>query len=107
MTTDNDANVNIARVSVKPKPFWKRNPTLWFMQIEAQFELAGITTDSTKFNHVLASVESDILNTVSDIITQPPSADKYATIKSRLIAAHSESEESKIRTLLQGIEIGD
>ena len=98
---------SISGVSVVPPPFWKPEPALWFAQVEAQFEIAGITTDSTKFNHVISAIESDVLASVSDLILQPNDGDKYATLKQRLIDLHSESQESKIRTLLQGIELGD
>ncbi|GBM11813.1 hypothetical protein AVEN_188636-1, partial [Araneus ventricosus] len=52
-------------------------------------------------------VDSEILNSVSDIILRPPDIDKYTILKKRLIELHSESEASKIRTLLQGLEHGD
>lgn len=97
----------VANVGVKPPPFWKSNPALWFVRLEAQFDLARITVDSTKFNHVLSAMDSDILNSVSDIVIRPPENDKYETLKTRLIAVHSESQSSKIRTLLQGVELGD
>lgn len=98
----------VARVALKLPPFWKSNPTLWFAQLEAQFTIAGITVDATKFYHVISVVESDILNTVSDIILNPTDeTNKYAKLKERLINLHSESEESKIRSLLQGQELGD
>lgn len=100
-------SANITRVAVKPPPFWKPNPTLWFAQLEAQFSIAGITADSTKFYHVISAVESDILNSVSDLILKPPAEKKYEALKQRLIDLHSESQESKIRTLLQGLELGD
>ncbi|XP_035223556.1 uncharacterized protein LOC118196236 [Stegodyphus dumicola] len=48
-----------------------------------------------------------ILNSVCDIVLHPPVTGKYDTLKTRLIELHSESEESKIRTLLQGLELGD
>ncbi|GBM31591.1 hypothetical protein AVEN_198455-1 [Araneus ventricosus] len=38
---------------------------------------------------------------------KPPGSDKYTTSKNRFIELHSESEASKIRTLLQGLELGD
>lgn len=102
-----EAPQDIARVAVKPPPFWKINPTLWFAQLEAQFKIANITVDDTKFNHVVSAIETDVLNSVSDIILNPPQHEKYNTLKNRLIELHSESQESKIRTLLQGIELGD
>lgn len=97
----------IASVAVKPPPFWKSNPALWFVRLESQFSLAGITVDDTKFNYVISAVDSDILNSVSDIILKPPENEKYKTLKEKLIDLHSESEASKIRTLLQGLELGD
>ncbi|GBO30382.1 hypothetical protein AVEN_183337-1 [Araneus ventricosus] len=100
-------DATIARVGVKLPSFWKANPALWFVQLEAQFALAGITVDDTKFNHVISAVDSEILNSVSDIILRPPDIDKYTILKKRLIELHSESEASKIRTLLQGLELGD
>lgn len=97
----------LARVAVKPPAFWKANPALWFVRLESQFTLAGITSDETKFNYVISAVDSDILNSVSDIILKPPENEKYKSLKEKLIDLHSESEASKIRTLLQGLEIGD
>ncbi|XP_015925323.2 uncharacterized protein [Parasteatoda tepidariorum] len=100
-------NQSVAHVAVKAPPFWKNNPALWFVRLEAQFDLAKITADITKFNHVLSAVESDILNYVSDLVLKPPENDKYEALKKRLVELHSESEASKIRTLLQGLELGD
>lgn len=110
MMTDTAETENanqIAYVGVKPPPFWKTNPSLWFLRLEAQFALAKITCETTKFNYVVAAVDADILSSVSDIIVTPPTDTPYDTLKKRLIESHSESEDSKIRTLLQGVELGD
>ncbi|XP_015925373.1 uncharacterized protein [Parasteatoda tepidariorum] len=97
----------ISRMTVKPPPFWKNNPKLWFAQIDAQFEIAGITREDTKFNHVVAAVESRILDSIQDLIISLPGSDKYSVLKTRLIEIYAESETSKLRTLLQGVELGD
>ncbi|XP_071038418.1 uncharacterized protein, partial [Parasteatoda tepidariorum] len=97
----------ISRVAIKPPPFWKNNPVLWFAQLESQFSISQISTDATKFHHVVAAIESDILNSVQDLVLNPPAANKYTALKNRLISIFSESEASKIRTLLQGLELGD
>lgn len=102
-----DAQSQVAHVAVKPPPFWKCNPTLWFVRLEAQFSLAGITSEITKFNHVVAALDADILTSVTDLLMNPPKASPYEALKKRLIDSHSESETSKIRTLLQGLELGD
>ncbi|XP_054711139.1 uncharacterized protein LOC129220734 [Uloborus diversus] len=106
-TTEENSDKQIAYVGIKPPPFWKSNPQLWFLRLEAQFTLANITNEITKFNHVVAAVDADILTSVSDIIVNPPKEKPYETLKQRLINSHSESEESKIHTLWQGVELGD
>lgn len=97
----------VANIAVRPPPFWKTNPALWFARLEAQFALGNISVDSTKFNFVLSVIDSDILHSVSNLVLSPPAKDKYEAIKARLIELHSESDASKIRTLLQGLELGD
>ncbi|GFV69160.1 transposon Ty3-I Gag-Pol polyprotein [Trichonephila clavipes] len=106
MPNESDSN-QISHVAVKPPPFWKHNPALWFVRLEVQFDLAKILNDTTKFNYVLSAVESDILNSVSDLVLKPPENRKYEALKNRLIEVHSETEDSKIRTLLQDLELGD
>lgn len=107
ITPSDVSDAQIAHVSVKPPPFWKSHPTLWFVRLESQFSLAKITAEETKFNHVVAALDADVLFSISDIILTPPTTDPYKTLKKRLIDCHSESEASKIRTLLQGLELGD
>ncbi|GBM53142.1 hypothetical protein AVEN_90396-1 [Araneus ventricosus] len=104
-------DATIARVGVKLPSFWKANLLLWFVQLEVQFALDGITVDGTKFNHVISAVDSEILIIFviyySDIILRPSDIDEYAILTKCLIELHSESETSKIRILLQGLELGD
>ena len=97
----------VSRVSVKVTPFWKQNSELWFKQIEAQFSNSKITDDLTKYNHVVALVESNILSCVSDVILRPPATDLYKTLKKRLIKEFTESEYKKIDRLLNELQIGD
>ncbi|GFV20549.1 retrovirus-related Pol polyprotein from transposon 297 [Trichonephila clavipes] len=106
MPNECDSN-QISHVAVKPPPFWKHNPALWFVRLEAQFDLAKILNYITKFNYVLSAVESEILNYVSDLVLKAPENGKYEALKKRLIEGHSESEDSKIRTLLHGLELRD
>ncbi|XP_023225749.1 uncharacterized protein LOC111626567 [Centruroides sculpturatus] len=103
----NDDHRHIAHVAIRPPPFWKGNPNLWFAQLEAQFSINNITVDDTKFKHVVAAIEPEILNLVQDLILNPPNQNKFSMLKARLIDIYSESETSKIRTLLQGLELGD
>lgn len=97
----------LARVAVKCPQFWKDNPIIWFSQVESQFITSGITQDNTKYHIVVASIETEILAQVSDIITSPPVNDMYKTLKNRLIEVFSDSEERRLKKLLQDIDLGD
>lgn len=97
--------MQLARVAMKPPPFWKPDPKLWFLQVEAQFNRAGITTDDTKYYTLVAEIDSSILKCASDIIMAPPEISKYETLKARLIAEFSESEDSRFKRLFDDLSI--
>jgi hypothetical protein len=81
-TAQNAAEESIAvnRVTVKTPPFWKGDPSIWFAQIEAQFALSGISSDTTKYYHVISAVDTEILTQVTNIIQTPPPTDRYTDI---------------------------
>ncbi|GBN26809.1 hypothetical protein AVEN_90463-1 [Araneus ventricosus] len=102
-----DSSPAVARVSFKAPPFWKRNPKLYFAQIESQFTIAGITKDETKYHHVVAAIETDVIAQVSDIILNPPEELKYEALKERLIEQFADSETRRLKLLLQELQLGD
>lgn len=95
------------RFTIKPIQFIKTAPKLYFLQMEAQFSLAGITRDDTKYNHVLGSLDPTYLTSVLDIIENPPTDNKYEAIKNRIITEFQQSDQHKLRILLREIELGD
>lgn len=97
----------VYKVSIKPPQFVKNDPELFFLQMEAQFRNSGITADQTKFDHVIASLEPTYVKATADIIRSPPKENKYDEIKRRLIDEYTDSEQRKLRRLLQEIELGD
>ena len=82
------AVIAAAHINKLPE-FWPDDPTLWFEQIEALFEINGITVDKTKFSYILA-YES-----------------RYEKFKTRVIQGFSTSEEAKLRKLFKGQNLGD
>ena len=65
ITTATTGDIN--HVSVKPPPFWSNNPTFWFIQLEAQFSLARVTADETKYAYVVNSLTETLFNEVQDM----------------------------------------
>lgn len=97
----------VSHIAVKIPPLWKANIKLWFIQVESNFSLAKITNDVTKYNHLISSIDPETLSSVSDILFSPPATDKYETLKSRLIAEFSASENEQIRRLISELHLGD
>ena len=104
---DLDKDIEIGRVSVKIPPFWPNNAKLFFFQVEANFSIAKITNEVTKFNTIVAALDSETLMHVSDIVFKPPTENPYTVLKNRLISEFELSEGKKIKTLLQDLDLGD
>ena len=87
-------------------PFWPDRPAVWFAQAEAQFELASITRQRTKFNYVVSQLNQQLAAEVEDIITSPPEREPYDRLKAELVRRLSTSREQRVRQLSHE-EMGD
>lgn len=96
----------LCKVVMRVPPFWPEEPEIWFAQVEGQFEVSKITTDSTKFYYVSSNLDPLYAKEVKDIITSPPTTDKYKKLKEELIKRLSASRERKIQQLLMHEELG-
>lgn len=97
----------IAKVSVRIPPFWTINPAMWFSQVEAQFAISGISNDFTRYNTVVGAMDSSVLMHVSDILLGPVQQRSYKTLKERLIQQFADSEQQRLRKLLQDLSLDD
>jgi hypothetical protein len=105
-TTDNSAPAEVSTVAVRLPPFWAERPAVWFAQAEAQFALAGISSEQTKFYYVISQLERQYASEVEDIIISPPERDPYTMLKTELVKRLSPSKEERIHQLL-ALEMGD
>nr|XP_042900933.1 uncharacterized protein LOC122269874 [Parasteatoda tepidariorum] len=105
--TASESVADVARVAFKAPPFWRANPEVWFIQLESQFVVSGISADDTKYHCVVSALDGDVLTLISDIIRQPPTDNKYETIKNRIIANYADSETARLKMLLKDLELGD
>ena len=97
----------VAAVSVKLPEYWPLDPDIWFMQVEAQFSTKGITAELTKYNYIVAALQPEIAQEVRDILSSIPSSKPYETLKAELIKRTSESQQKRLKKLLQTEELGD
>ena len=94
-------------VSVKLPEFWKNDPNMWLAQEEAQFHLARITQDETKFWHIVARIDQSVICHISDLVNTPPVINKYRAVKDRLISRFALSLQARIEQLLGSSDLGD
>lgn len=107
MEVQDSNKLEISRVAVKPPPFWQEKPHLWFLSLESQFFTAGIKTNETKYHYVVSALSGEILEQISDVLSQPLTESSYELLKTRLISCYSASASQKLRKLLSGLDLGD
>ena len=78
-------------VSLKLPTFWSSQHEVWFAQAEAQFNLRKITAD-TKYYYVLVALDQPTATRLLDLISHPPTDDKYTPALSILSASVKGSE---------------
>jgi len=56
---------------LKLPPFWPANPELWFAQVEVQFSCHRITSQRSRFDHIVVSLSPDYAGEVRDVLLRP------------------------------------
>lgn len=102
-TTDHD----VSAVSFRLPPYWDRNPSIWFLQAESQFVLSGVRTEQRKYHLVVSALSPAAAEEVCDLLSGPPSATPYSTLKAALLERTTVSQRSRIQQLLSAEELGD
>ncbi|KAM9425560.1 uncharacterized protein KZ484_010848 isoform 1-T2 [Pholidichthys leucotaenia] len=97
---DASETAHTSAVTVKLPEFWESDPNSWFQQAEAQFALAGITADETKFYHIVARLDAATSRCTRSVIQQPPAHDKYKELKATLIESFIPSAEERAGKIL-------
>ncbi|XP_037508688.1 uncharacterized protein LOC119385287 [Rhipicephalus sanguineus] len=87
--------------------YWPKNPRVWFSQVEARFQLRRITSQESKYLHVVAALPPDIADAIDDVLASPPSEKAYDELKSIVLKRLEASEQSRLQQLLSHEELGD
>jgi hypothetical protein len=85
--------------------FWAQRAAMWFAQAEAQFSLAGISNERTKFNYVISQLDQRYAAEVEDMITSPPHQDPYSKLRT-LLKRLSLSREQRAHRIITLEEMG-
>lgn len=99
---------NEAGISNLPIPsFWSNRPDLWFLQIEMQFKLKKIQTSNVRYSYLVSFLPPEVMETVSDFLLNPPDDEKYEKLKQLLISRSQDTEEKRLDSLLNKIDLGN
>ncbi|XP_043263717.1 uncharacterized protein LOC122403957 [Colletes gigas] len=105
------AALNVGRIDSYRTPkipgFFRDDPALWFYQVEASFRTARVTDERTKADSIVAALDSEIIASFRDLITNSSLENPYTQIKERVLATYSASSESRLRKLLLGQVLTD
>lgn len=92
----------IAAVAVKAPPFYRNNPDAWFCTLESQFQLARITSEETKFHHLVSNLPEDI----ASVLLSSETAADYEALKDSVCNMMQKSQQEKINEILATSDLG-
>ncbi|KAM7285241.1 hypothetical protein ISCGN_032199 [Ixodes scapularis] len=98
---------SLAAFQIKLPAFWAKNATVWFAQVEAQFQLHHITSQTTKYLHVVSSLPAELADELENILAAPATSNQYDLLKAAILARKTPSERSRLQHLLNMEELGD
>ena len=84
-------------VAAKFPPYFD-SPTIWFSQIEAIFQISNISSDRTKFLHLIANLPPNILLEFEDLLDSSKSA-AYSNLKDAILKSRSKPASFHIQKL--------
>ena len=99
--------MSIEAVALKLPTFWTTCPLAWFAQTEGQFALRNLSSDDTRYFHVVAALDSQTATRDLSVIASPPLTNKYEALESFLCSAFGLSETERANTLLDLSGLGD
>ncbi|XP_039968447.1 uncharacterized protein LOC120780253 [Bactrocera tryoni] len=93
---------------VKLPDFVEEHTDLWFWQVEAAFEAAGIVSDKKRYYTIIGQLPTHVMYKLADFRTNPPARNEmYKNLKARIINEFADSTQTKLTKLLSDLSLGD
>lgn len=105
------ANTSVAKPNATIKthlpPLRPKLPLVWFLQIEAQFQLTRIISQPSCYLHVVSCLPSETSNELGDTFIDSPEEDQYSHFKAIVLTRKPDSVRSRLQQLLTTKELAD
>jgi hypothetical protein len=104
-----DGDQHVAHVAFKIPDFWPHDPNTWFRKIESKFGICNITQSSTKYDHLLSALPTEICSNINDSLAEidENAADAYEQLKALLMSRYTKDRWARAFELHKFPEIGD
>ncbi|KAH6932499.1 hypothetical protein HPB50_006444 [Hyalomma asiaticum] len=97
---------DVAALQLHLPTFWRNNPQLWFAQVEATFDFHHISSEISRFLHLLCNLSPEMAQVVTDVIAAPLNDASYQRLKQSILYHTTTSESARLRHLLTSEELG-
>jgi hypothetical protein len=98
---------DVHAVAIKLPTFWTSQPSIWFIQAEAQFNIRKVTEDSTKYYYVVSALDQTTASRIMDVLQHPPDEGLYDNLKKRLLETFGQTRRDRASKLLHLNGLGD
>ena len=98
--------MSVSRIEAKMPKFLPDQPTIFFVMAEAQFTLRNVTSDDAKYCHVVSALPPEVVSRIVDLVTAPPTTNKYDTLKQRLTRSYAKTPAERATKLLEIADLG-
>jgi hypothetical protein len=97
----------VSAIACKLPTFWSSNPKQWFRTAESNFHVSGISSEVTRYHHVIKSLTSDVVSELEDVLDDQSTADNYTALKAIILERFTSTTEEKLRRLVSQEAMGD
>ncbi len=99
----------MAHETFKIPDFWPHDPNTWFRKMESKFRICNITQSSTKHDHLLSALPTEICSNINDSLAEinENAADAYEQLKGLLMSSYTKDRWARAFELHKFLEIGD
>ena len=99
----------MGHVAFQITDFWPHDPTTWFRKMESKFRICNIRQSSTKYDHLIYALPTDICSSINDSLPEidENTADAYEQLKALLMSRYTMDSWARAFELHKFPEIGD
>jgi hypothetical protein len=100
---------HVGHVAFRIPDFWPHEPTTWCRKIESKFRICNIRQSSTKYDHLLSALPTDICSSINDSLEEinENAEDSYKQLKALLMSLYTMERWARAFELHKFPEIGD